>query len=252
MEKRIQDAFDQVTMPDACVKKIEARLGSPAPASGPRYTAEPTPVHTRQGWMTGIAAAAVCLALMLAALGTLPQENTPQLTEVPTTAVTEATDAAEETLPVYDEATLQAIQALEQGFVYTEGKTIYSIGPNAENVDTKYTDPKGHSPFTEYIDGRVYFVSNGENLDITDLFSEDEPYTYIYTDSRLLTHYIAIGGTPEHIGYLEMVQASWDSSPGGFICGGSTNTWNSEAEARYGWETKAKEIFEPYGVYWVS
>lgn len=137
----------------------------------------------------------------------------------------------------------------ENGLHYTEGNITYTYTPGGDR--TEY-DTSLHTPFTEFVDGRVYFTANGENLDITDQFSEEEPFTYIFTDSHLLTHYIAIGGTPENPGYLEMIQMNWSVGFGASCGGMGVNTWNNEADARYGWETRAKEIFEPYGVYWAS
>lgn len=137
----------------------------------------------------------------------------------------------------------------EDGLRYTEGNVtyIYSNGSSWMNCNTQL-----HTPFTEVADGRVYFTANGEHLDITEEFSKEEPFTYIFTDSHFLIHYIAIGGTAQNPGYLEMIHKSWEIGEGAFVTGSGTNTWNNEASARYGWEQRAKEIFEPYGVYWTS
>lgn len=138
----------------------------------------------------------------------------------------------------------------EDGLTYTEGRITYSYSRDSDSV--RYNEDC-HTPFTDLVDGRVYFIANGEKLDITGRFSEEEPFTYIFTDRHLLTHYIAIGGTPENPGWVERVNQSWAM---GLIAGcggaGGFNTWNPETDERYGWETRAKEIFEPYGVYWIS
>ena len=41
--------------------------------------------------------------------------------------------------------------------------------------------------------GKIYFVVNGEHIDITDRMSETEAYTYEYTDEDGLTHYWLVG-----------------------------------------------------------
>ena len=142
-----------------------------------------------------------------------------------------------------------AKEDFENGLRYTEGNITYTYGRDASR--TEY-DTSLHTPFTVVEDGRVYFIANGEKVDITGRFSEEEPFTYIFTDSHLLTHYIAIGGTPENPCYLEMIRKSWEIGMAAGCGGTGVNTWNSETDERYGWETRAKEIFEPYGVYWVS
>ena len=138
----------------------------------------------------------------------------------------------------------------DNGLRYTEGRIIYKYWN--EDSAISYTTDDFHTPFTDCVDGRVTFIANGESIDITGKFSEDEPYTYIYTDSYLLTHYIAIGGTAEDPGWLEMIHASWETGAAKFCTGTGVNTWNNPADERYGWETRAKEIFEPYGVHWPS
>lgn len=148
-------------------------------------------------------------------------------------------------------ALAEAKEEWENGLLYVEGRTSYGMSPGSS-----YTRVLGeyHTPFTDYEDGRVYFVSNDEHIDITDQFSEEEPFTYIYTDRKMVIHYIAIGGTPDNMGYLEMCYGTWESSKAfhSSVAGCGVNTWNYETEDRYGWEQKAKEIFGEYGVYWVS
>lgn len=157
------------------------------------------------------------------------------------------TDGAPEELLSEEMAAAKA--DFEDGLRYTEGNITYIY--SGDGGSTLY-DTSLHTPFTEWVDGRVFFTANGEYLDITEEFSEEEPFTYIFTDRHFLIHYIAIGGTAENPGHLEMVYTAWDSGLTDFVSGGGINTWNKETEERYGWEQRAKEIFEPYGVYWVS
>ena len=60
-------------------------------------------------------------------------------------------------------------------------------------------------------DGRVYFTYDGQNTDITDLIDFDHAYYYRaedITDSLGDVHemWIAVGGTPEHIGWFQTIE----------------------------------------------
>lgn len=163
---------------------------------------------------------------------------------------TEKVGEAMEKAPAEAMKKAAAKKDFEDGLTYTEGRITYSYSRDSDSV--RYNQDC-HTPFTDLVDGRVYFIANGEKLDITGQFSQEEPFTYIFTDRHLLTHYIAIGGTPENPGWVEQVYQSWAMGLAAGAGGaGGFNTWNNETDARYGWETRAKEIFEPYGVYWVS
>ena len=47
--------------------------------------------------------------------------------------------------------------------------------------------------FVEVEDGRLWFIVNGEHIDITDEISETEPFLYEYTDEGGVIHYWLIG-----------------------------------------------------------
>lgn len=148
----------------------------------------------------------------------------------------------------------EAQQNITKGLRYTVGNITYSYSGWGNDLQRgAFYDTDRHTPWTTFANGRVVFSANGESFDITDRFSETEPFTYIYTDQYYITHYIAIGGTAENPGYLEMCKASWCTDPvEGNLGGFGVNTWNNEADVRCEWEQKAKETFLPYGVYWVS
>lgn len=55
-------------------------------------------------------------------------------------------------------------------------------------------------------DGRVFSLLNGGHADITDRISQDTPYIIDCSNPEAeLTHYIAMGGTPEHYGWFEWI-----------------------------------------------
>ena len=61
----------------------------------------------------------------------------------------------------------------------------------------------------EIRDGRMYFIVNGENLDITDLVSQTKAFTYQYVDNQGITHDWVVGLNSENIenyGYAEYLK----------------------------------------------
>lgn len=56
-------------------------------------------------------------------------------------------------------------------------------------------------------DGRLWFVANGERLDLTELVDEETSYLYTSQEENShLTHYVAMGGTAEDFGWAEWLQ----------------------------------------------
>lgn len=102
---------------------------------------------------------------------------------------------------------------------FTEAiRTIFawkSESPDSENPSSDPTnDTQTSGPiWLKERNGRVYFLANLENMDVTDRFSADAPFTYHYEKDGIL-HYIAIGGAydPEiglkSIGYAEWLRDS--------------------------------------------
>lgn len=94
-------------------------------------------------------------------------------------------------------------------------------------------------PFARIVNGRLYFVGNGEKIDITDQITEEEPYFYTYEDDYGLTHYMAVGcsGSIENFGIYEFIreikdgQEDWE----GWVTGTGRNFMNPETETRYPW-----------------
>ena len=248
MEKKLVSAFDQAVMPESCARRIENKLAEKSAAPS-RYEEVPM-AESRFGWLAPVAAV---LALVLAVGFVLPrmQQATDALAEVP--AESEAKLGETE----YSEEVLQVMEELESGLRYKEGRVAYSYVPNEDGVNwdnAAFWDTGAyHTPFTDCIDGRVYFIANGENIDITDQFSPEKPFTYIYTDRKLITHYIAIGDTPDNTGYFEITQKSWDTSMYGQMGGVGGKYWfrGEDDSWQCPWLLKAREIFEPYGIYFI-
>lgn len=252
MEKQLIDAFEQVTMPDSCVEKIENSLNG-TPKIGERYTARPMEA-SRHGWFAPVAAV-LALVLAVGLMGSLRTEPE-QLADAP--AETQAGTMQE------GEITEGRTWEFEDGAVtVTKGNRHGQGGFSEGSYDT------GSIPsWLKEEDGRLYFTGNlsKEAIDITDLISTEEPYTYIKTDSDGIIHYMAVGRTDdgpfvsieESLGWAcwyrdaaEMEAAlaeGKDDFHAGWITGYGRGHWNNEMDAEFGWHAKAKEQMDiPWG-----
>ena len=119
--------------------------------------------------------------------------------------------------------------AIEQGV--DEDGNFYASG----SVDTD--NPEG-SPVELRDDGRLYFVADGQNLDITDQCSYTTPYVYECADSDGNRHVFIVGGDPDAIGYAEFI---WDTN--GQVQGGSAQLGTSGGTDDAPWLDAAKSQF---------
>lgn len=249
MEKRLMDAFDQVTMPEACAKKIEARLQT-GPKTANRYTAKPMEA-SRHGWLAPVAAVLVLVVALGVGLPRM-QQTPEQLAEVP----------EETTVP------LETVDVQEWEFEDGAVTAIKGKIPGQGNYATGSYDT-GYLPiWLSEQDGRLSFIPEGikgDKVDITDLISTEEPYTYIYTDGDGIIHYMCVGmihegpfvSIAESLGFgcwfrdaAEMEAAlaeGKDDFHAGWITGYASGHWNSETDTEFGWYTKAKDIM---GIPW--
>lgn len=93
--------------------------------------------------------------------------------------------------------------------------------------------------FARIVNDRLYFLGNGEKIDITDQITEEEPYYYTYQDDYGLTHYMAVGysGSVENYGIYEFIreqkegQEDWE----GWVTGTGRNFLDPETEDCYPW-----------------
>lgn len=106
---------------------------------------------------------------------------------------------------------------------------VFGWGENLEIVEE--TDEKGVTQTTSYLytdsmtnpvefrDGKMIFVVNGEEKDITDRVSETEAFRYEYTDENGNTHYWLVGlntDEPGNYGYAEYIRGSSGEWLGGY------------------------------------
>ena len=87
--------------------------------------------------------------------------------------------------------------------------------------------------FARMVNERLYFLGNGEKIDITDQITEEAPYYYTYVDDYGLTHYMAVGyaGTMENFGIYEFIR----EESGKWITGTGRNFLCNKTETRYPW-----------------
>lgn len=104
------------------------------------------------------------------------------------------------------------------------------------------------SPFARMVNGRLYFLGNGEKIDISDIITEETPYFYTYQDDYGLTHFMAVGysGDLTNYGIYEFIK---DETPGQekWITGTGRNFLNSKTEIRYPW---VDVVWEKFNVPW--
>lgn len=113
MRKRLYEAFDSMTMPDDCARRIEQQLKSHSEGQKrEKYTMAVSPASRRNWWT--VAASAVCLVLVVAVGGTAlflgVHNNTDDDTPVFTQPSAPATEATAETVP-YQETVVREDQS---------------------------------------------------------------------------------------------------------------------------------------------
>lgn len=121
----------------------------------------------------------------------------------------------------------------------------FSISPSSvieQGVDedgNPYTqvslDGTSGSPLQTREDGRLYFVMDGQETDITDLCSYTTPYIHDSTDQDGNRHIMIVGGETDAIGYAEFVL-----DPDGQPLGGFSSFGTSEGPADAPWLDAAK------------
>lgn len=87
--------------------------------------------------------------------------------------------------------------------------------------------------FAEVQDGRLYFTGDGQDLDITDLVQNNQPYIYTTKDDKGNTIYMAVGiaDTVENFGIYSFIQ---DAS-GQWITGAGQNFLSPDVNQPYPW-----------------
>lgn len=115
---------------------------------------------------------------------------------------------------------------------------------NGETVRITAVDTEAPA-FARMINNRLYFVGNGEKIDITDEITEEKPFYYTYVDDYGLTHYMAVAysGSIENFGIYEFIR----EADGDWIVGTGRNFMSIETETRYPW---VEILWEEWDIPW--
>lgn len=231
MEKLIKNAFNDAVMPNSCSERIEKALTS--------NTKKP-----RHVWRLLSAVAAACLLVVIMIAG---NPGIAKALEIKVAEIAAYFGFSGNVTSTY--------RSDDGNYTIVKGRT-----PEGYNYATGSYDTGSTPGWLSEVNGRLYFTGNQENIDITDLISNDDAFTYSYTDSRGILHYIAVGGVydpdPElnDIGWGEWmrkaleVEANPDAIYAGWIGGYGSNHWNNETDDYYGWYASALEIMNiPWG-----
>lgn len=246
MEKRLTDAFDQVTMPEACAKKIETRL-SAMPDTASRYQAKPL----QESRCSFLAPLAAMLALVLA-LGLFWKPAESQVFTEPSQPTQTETSLMEKA-QMQKELIEKELMEKEQSYRFRDSGLRITEGKNQVEAEVN----TGAVPqWLKETDGRLYFVGNGEEIDITDQISMDEPFTYAYTDTGGIRLHIAVGRLDDEpyvsiqqsvgwaVWYRDMNEAEDGMQFTGWIGGTSSGHWNNTADEEYGWHETAQRLLD--------
>lgn len=111
----------------------------------------------------------------------------------------------------------------------------YEDGAEVRVYTENLTEP------VEIRDGRMYFIVNGENIDITDQVSQTKAFTYSYEDTQGVTHEWVVGLNGEeleHYGYAEYLRSD-DVWQGGYSARVNINS-DGTTDARWleSWKTE--------------
>ena len=115
--------------------------------------------------------------------------------------------------------------------------TIYEeVDESGEPVATIAAVDTEAPAFARMVNGRLYFLGNGEKIDITEQLREDAPYYYTYMDEYGFTHEMAVAysGTLENFGIYEFI---WKGENGEktWVTGTGRNFLSSETGTCYPW-----------------
>lgn len=215
MERKVYEYYDGETMPEDCAQRIEDRM-----------THRPKPAIQ---WRRFAAAGAAVLVLVLALLN-------PEAVRV------KAKEVCDLVINALSPEAGPVGQVEEDVYISFSGVISAETDEQAEYAAKEYLNNQPVH-LAEVRDGRLYFIANGENIDITDQCSMDTAFVYITEDNLGYIHYLCVGGTPENWGEEEYI---WNPALGdrhdAWKGASGYNTWNYETdESRWNWVYDARE-----------
>lgn len=141
-----------------------------------------------------------------------PEEgNTVSAAAVKARVLAQASPAKKRRMPRWKTALIAAALAVGALLSIAAGLPglVYQLA-NDTLIFTQTSNSKTTIVYSDVImnleDGRVFSLLNGGHVDITDRISQDTPYIIDCGDPETgLTHYVVMGGTPEHYGWFEWI-----------------------------------------------
>lgn len=173
MERKIHDYFETETMPERCEARIEAALNRSAPL--------------RRKLPRALTAVAALLAMVLM-LGSVPAVRAG------------AQELYERFLHTVAPELADRLGEVDENHVVTFDGFHVTNDDATGNEYEVYIYQDEDVDFCEVRDNRLYFIANGENIDITDLCSDEKAFVYAVADKDGRVAYLAVGGTPENHG----------------------------------------------------
>lgn len=127
--------------------------------------------------------------------------------------------------------------------------TVYEVNEGEVEATVAVVDTEAPA-FARIINGRLYFLGNGEKIDITDLIREDTPYYYSYVDEYGMTHDMAVGysGSLDNFGIYEFIWREKDGNKD-WTVGTGRNFMCNETQSRYPW---VDIVWEDLGIPWAK
>ena len=136
----------------------------------------------------------------------------------------------------------QIIQLISGGQV-TIGQTGIGGGYGTVTMSDGY-DEDGNPTVIALEEGRLWFVADGQRLDVTDQIDDETPYVHTRVDEQGNLHYWIVGGTPEDYGWFEGVKLPNGSGGGGGIQHSRTDLTQAEQLAEPVWYQLGREQVE--------
>ena len=112
-------------------------------------------------------------------------------------------------------------------------------------------DENGDPTIISLENSRLWFVADGQRIDVTSQVNENTPYVWTQWEKDGGLHYIIVGGTPEDYGWFEGIELPGDSGGGSGVFHSRTDLSQAEQLEDPDWYTaglkQVEELWEERG-----
>ena len=109
-------------------------------------------------------------------------------------------------------------------------------------------DENGDPTIISLENSRLWFVADGQRIDVTSQVNENTPYVWTQWEKDGGLHYIIVGGTPEDYGWFEGIELPGDSGGGSGVFHSRTDLSQAEQLEVPDWYTaglkQVEELWE--------